>query len=193
MATDKEERKALNKAYYKAHKEQWRKYSRTYEKANREKRNAKSKAYWVAHPGKAKACTKAYYELHKEERRVYSKAYRIANEKKVKASLRDWRKRNLENNRETCRIRRALKCTTQIEVISEKVVYLRDGWICQICHKRVNRKLKYPDRISASLDHIIPLSKGGIHAYNNVQLAHLSCNTKKQDKVLPQGEQMRIF
>ena len=30
-----------------------------------------------------------------------------------------------------------------------------------------------------SIDHIVPLSKGGKHAWSNVQLAHRICNTKK--------------
>lgn len=36
----------------------------------------------------------------------------------------------------------------------------------------------------ATIDHIIPLSKGGTHTYNNVQLAHYICNSKKSDKIL---------
>lgn len=30
-----------------------------------------------------------------------------------------------------------------------------------------------------TIDHIIPLSKGGLHSWNNIQLAHLSCNSSK--------------
>ena len=47
--------------------------------------------------------------------------------------------------------------------------------------------------MAASLDHIIPLSQGGTHTYNNVQLAHFLCNISKRDSLLPQGEQLRIF
>lgn len=34
-----------------------------------------------------------------------------------------------------------------------------------------------------SIDHIKPISKGGLHEWNNVQLAHFACNSKKSDKV----------
>ena len=34
-----------------------------------------------------------------------------------------------------------------------------------------------------SIDHILPLSKGGIHTWDNVQLAHRGCNRKKSDYV----------
>ena len=34
-----------------------------------------------------------------------------------------------------------------------------------------------------SIDHIYPVSKGGMHAWNNVQLAHRKCNTYKSDSI----------
>lgn len=70
-------------------------------------------------------------------------------------------------------------------LVSEKVkslqVYERDRWICGICHKRVNSKLSFPHPMSASLDHILPLSHGGHHTYVNCQLAHFICNSLKSD------------
>ena len=33
-----------------------------------------------------------------------------------------------------------------------------------------------------SIDHIIPISKGGTHQWNNVQLAHRKCNRMKSNK-----------
>jgi len=57
-------------------------------------------------------------------------------------------------------------------------IYIRDKWICQICHRKVEQRLKYPHPKSASLDHIIPIASGGAHTRQNVQLAHLDCNVK---------------
>ena len=62
----------------------------------------------------------------------------------------------------------------------------RDGWVCNICGLNVDKNLNYPDPMSASLDHIIPLSKGGLHIENNVHISHLRCNCViKQDKIYP--------
>lgn len=62
-------------------------------------------------------------------------------------------------------------------------IYNRDKWICQICKKPVEKNLSFPNPKRASLDHIIPLSRGGTHESGNVQLAHLSCNTSKGNRV----------
>lgn len=39
--------------------------------------------------------------------------------------------------------------------------------------------LVYPNPLSASLDHVVPLAWGGEHTAANVQLAHLKCNVAK--------------
>ena len=57
--------------------------------------------------------------------------------------------------------------------------------ICAICGKPVNFKLKFPDPMSASCDHIIPIDKGGDpSALDNLQLAHLCCNRAKSDDIV---------
>ena len=55
-------------------------------------------------------------------------------------------------------------------------IYDRDRWVCGICNGKVDKRLKYPHPMSASLDHILPIAEGGAHTKANVQLAHLSCN-----------------
>lgn len=58
----------------------------------------------------------------------------------------------------------------------------RDGWICQLCHRRISKRLRHPHPLSASLDHVIPLSRGGRHCASNVQAAHLGCNVSKGNR-----------
>jgi 5-methylcytosine-specific restriction endonuclease McrA len=59
------------------------------------------------------------------------------------------------------------------------VVYRRDGWVCGICREPVDPELESPHLMAASLDHVIPLCRGGTHTYDNVQLAHFLCNSIK--------------
>ena len=56
--------------------------------------------------------------------------------------------------------------------------------VCGICGKPVDMKLKYPHPLSAVIDHVVPVSKGGHpSAIENLQLAHWSCNREKSDKL----------
>lgn len=57
--------------------------------------------------------------------------------------------------------------------------------ICGICGKPVDFKLKYPHPLSACIDHIIPLARGGHPSdIDNLQLAHWTCNRQKSDKLI---------
>jgi hypothetical protein len=56
----------------------------------------------------------------------------------------------------------------------------RDGWRCGICGKTIGRNLVWPDPRSLSIDHIVPLSRGGEHEMSNVQASHLRCNVSKK-------------
>lgn len=56
--------------------------------------------------------------------------------------------------------------------------------VCGICGKPVDFRLKFPHPLSPCIDHIIPVSKGG-HPSDiaNLQLAHMTCNRDKSDKL----------
>jgi 5-methylcytosine-specific restriction endonuclease McrA len=67
--------------------------------------------------------------------------------------------------------------------VSKLVVFERDEWHCQICRSEVDPALAFPHPQSASLDHKVPITKGGSHTYANVQLAHLACNQAKGNRI----------
>jgi 5-methylcytosine-specific restriction endonuclease McrA len=53
----------------------------------------------------------------------------------------------------------------------------RDHGVCGLCGEPVTAK--WPDIMCASIDHVVPMSAGGPHAWANVQLAHFLCNSYK--------------
>lgn len=75
--------------------------------------------------------------------------------------------------------RRARILEAFVENFSHEEIFERDDWVCQLCGVPVDPELVWPDRLSASLDHIVPLSRGGFHSRENCQLAHLVCNIRK--------------
>jgi len=82
----------------------------------------------------------------------------------------------------TMNVTRRIRTNEPLGDFSRLDIYRRDDWVCQICKKPVDKTLSFPDPYCASLDHIVPLSRGGTHESTNVQLTHLSCNTSKGNR-----------
>ena len=60
---------------------------------------------------------------------------------------------------------------------------------CGICGKPVDKSLKWPHPLSPTVDHIIPVDKGGHPSdISNLQLAHFTCNRWKSDKMVEPKE-----
>lgn len=73
------------------------------------------------------------------------------------------------------------------ERIDPYEVFNRDKWKCQLCGIRtpLSKRGSYDDN-APELDHIIPLSRGGLHTWTNVQCACRKCNGKKFNS--PRGQ-----
>lgn len=73
------------------------------------------------------------------------------------------------------------------EFDKNRTIILRTQEVCGICGQPVDKTLKSPDPLSATVDHIIPISKGGHpSALENLQLAHRWCNRAKSNKLFLQ-------
>lgn len=79
------------------------------------------------------------------------------------------------------RNRRARNRAAFVEQVNLFEIAERDKWICQLCGKKVSRKASFNKQ--ATIDHVIPISKGGKHEAANCQLAHFDCNSVKHDKI----------
>lgn len=77
------------------------------------------------------------------------------------------------------------------EVVNRLLVYARDKWKCYLCGRKVVQSATWKPN-QATLDHVVPLSKGGSHTYDNVKTACHSCNSNKGGKIL-NDIQLTIF
>lgn len=70
-------------------------------------------------------------------------------------------------------------------------VFKRDKWICYLCKARCEKVYDPLNPLSATLDHVWPVSRGGDHDWHNVRTACAGCNAKKGNRV--QGQRLLRF
>ena len=76
--------------------------------------------------------------------------------------------------------RRALVRTTQVESIDPIDVFNRDKWVCHLCRRKTDSRLRGTCNPRApELDHIISLAQGGTHTIGNVACSCRRCNGAK--------------
>ncbi len=78
---------------------------------------------------------------------------------------------------EVIRLRRYIKLPYRPIPFCRKNIFLRDAYRCQYCGDRFS-----PDQLT--LDHVIPVSRGGKDTWNNVVTACKGCNHKKGNHYL---------
>lgn len=120
------------------------------------------------------------WQAENRERYLITRAARLDNYKEYNAEYhRRYRELNREQIAEYKRRRRAWKLGAQVSDVDLDELW--DG-LCALCNGPLDRDVRHPDPLSPSVDHIVPLSKGGTHEKKNVQWAHLVCNLKKGAK-----------
>lgn len=72
------------------------------------------------------------------------------------------------------RLRYYVKVPYQARVaLSRRAVFARDGHRCQYC-----------GAAAENIDHVVPRSRGGLHAWDNVVASCRPCNARKRDHML---------
>ncbi len=156
-------------------------YGKKYYRRNVQLRAKQRKAWTEANPN----YFREHYAKNKERLKRKSSEWYHANAERAGQRQKDYVARMMVEDPEHQRAlgrkhtatRRAIHRRVFIESIDPNVVFDRDKGRCGICKKRVDPKSKW------EVDHIIPISKGGSHSYDNVQLAHRICNRSKSDKI----------
>lgn len=121
------------------------------------------------------------YEARLRQRRIEANRERVRRWRKSNRKL--WKKQQEQAERkekergypDTMK-RRALAHDAFVEVVDKKTLYMLHEGLCGLC----GEPLEYSE---VTIDHIIPLSRGGKHQYENCQLAHGLCNRRKGDRL----------
>lgn len=79
---------------------------------------------------------------------------------------------------------RARRRSVRVETFQHEEIFDRDGWVCYLCENPVDPTASWPHPMMPSIDHVIPISRGGEHSRSNVRCAHLGCNLRKGSTVL---------
>lgn len=135
----------------------------------------------------AESSTRSYHN-NREARLTNRRDYVAENPDKVKAA------NQISEQRRRARLNSLPP--ESIESIDRVKVFERDNWRCQLpkcsaSSRKIDKRLKNPHPLSASLDHIIPVKFGGAETYANVQAAHLRCNHEKG--YTGAGDQLRLI
>lgn len=151
---------------------------------NKEVYYAKAKEWKAKNPEKVKRLKKEWDsrnvqqnpEYHREK---YQKRFAGVSVEEKKAIIAQWRENGDKDNAKAHRQkRRAIERGTQVEHIRPSVVMERDGYICYLCGVNLRLTLEL-----IHIEHLIPLSRGGTHTYDNVAVSCANCNQRKKAKL----------
>lgn len=158
-------------------KERTREYNAAYHAKVENRERRKQRDSTPEAKAKKKAADRAYREKLGDIARQKSLLRYYADPEKTIVRNRDWRRRNPEKILAKNQRRRAAKMSVVVEHVLPSDIYTRDGGMCKLCGLSVRKD-------EMTLDHIIPISKGGPHVSSNLQLAHRSCNSSKGAKLV---------
>lgn len=152
-------------------------YDKSRYAARRERHREKMRERYVAkRPEYLKAASERYRK-NPQANAEYNKKFKEANPDKWKRYQRTWRQKNPDKKTAEKHRRRARKAgAVGNGITAQQWRVIRDGQcgVCAYCSKR--EKL--------TLDHVVPLARGGADDATNAAAACLSCNASKQNTQL---------
>lgn len=151
-------------------------HGQKYRKNNKEKRTAAVKKWSDNNPEKRTAAVRKYYKNNKEKVATTMKKWRKNNKEKRAKYQKEWRQDNPDKYNSYAAKRRARKLN-QSPVLTE-AEQLRMNLYHTIC-TYLNKTCDTP---KWNVDHIQPLSKGGLNHPDNLQILTAKLNMEKHNK-----------
>ena len=194
----REELNRKDREYHAAHREESRASSRAHHKAHAEEHRANAKQWHKDNPERVKEINARYRENHQEEiqakaviwrttdeYREYQKQYTKDNGERLRAKSKQHYNDNKAEYSARARIR-ALKIKEfdKIPQSEYDALFESQNGFCAYCGKELKTDGKWTDPDFYNLDHIYPVSKGGIHTLGNLVYSCHKCNMEKETKTI---------
>lgn len=134
-----------------------------------------------SNPERAHALAKAYRQANRETEAARQRKWRQSPYGAIayKDARRRWALRNPETAGEI-RVRRAkaeAEGNATPALIQAK--WEASSGTCCLCGESINPDLKSPDPMSLTVEHKVPIARGGRHDIDNIDFAHRVCNSSK--------------
>lgn len=160
------DKSAYMKEYRIKNKERIRESSRAYRLKNKLKLQEICREWKREHRDKNRAWAKAFYHSHKETYIQNAKKWIKSNPEKMRFIVKQGTIKRRTNERLP---------TKYIQAIYEENIKKYGTLTCELCRMPIEFGLD-------SIDHNMPISRGGGNEQENLQVLHRSCNAKKYTK-----------
>uniref|UniRef100_A0A6H1ZEI5 Putative homing endonuclease n=1 Tax=viral metagenome TaxID=1070528 RepID=A0A6H1ZEI5_9ZZZZ len=165
------------KIYHATHREEEREFRRRYKTTCPEKVKEAKRRYRETHREQLIEANRRYKVINQMEIKKRNKKYQHAHPEKARERQRKYYAAHPEKAKEFNRNHRAKKYVA----IGKGITW--EEWE-NICEKYDNQCLACGKAGELTIDHIVPLSRGGVHDGSNIQPLCASCNAKKGKKTM---------
>lgn len=165
--------KEMQRKYYDANTVLVKERAKQWAAANPEKRKEIMRKWHLAHPGRAAELLKKWRITNPERAKKLSR--------KVSPT---WKRNHSDQVNEFNHRYRARKRNAEISDCTERIEELRTCELCFWCGIRME---------SVTIDHVIPLSRGGKHTPDNLVAACNTCNSSKYNKLVSEWKPMEAL
>ena len=167
-------------------KQKQKERNRRFQEAHPDYHKTRSRAWREANPARAKELVNRWHKINRERVKKYHRGWYEENKGRVKESSREWIRANPERARASRRKwheanRECARLSARIRKANKRSnggSFTRAEWKT-LCAHYENKCLCCGVGGIMSIDHVIPLSRGGTNDIGNLQPLCLTCNKHK--------------